>query len=273
MRFGELLDRVAALDPEMRIRFTSPHPKDFPDDVLRVIAARPNVCTCLHMPAQSGSNSVLERMARGYTREAYLALVKRARAIIPGVEFTTDFISGFCGESEEEHADTVALVKEVGYTQAFMFAYSERAGTAAARHQADDVAEDVKQRRLAEVIEAFRAVAQQRNQAEVGAVHCVLVEGPSKKSDAELAGKTDHGKVVVFPDLPMPAVYRAGASPDALALASAAVRAQPGDYVAVLVERATTGTLMGRAMGRTTLMGFHSQHGGPSSAAPVASAR
>jgi len=273
MRFGELLDRVAALDPEMRIRFTSPHPKDFPDDVLRVIAARPNVCACLHMPAQSGSNSVLERMARGYTREAYLALVKRARAIIPGVEFTTDFISGFCGESEEEHADTVALVKEVGYTQAFMFAYSERAGTAAARHQADDVAEDVKQRRLAEVIEAFRAVAQQRNQAEVGAVHCVLVEGPSKKSDAELAGKTDHGKVVVFPDLPMPAVYRAGASPDALALASAAVRAQPGDYVAVLVERATTGTLMGRAMGRTTLMGFHSQHGGPSSAAPVASAR
>jgi tRNA A37 methylthiotransferase MiaB len=252
VRFAELLERVASIDPEMRIRFTSPHPKDFPDEVLRVIASRPNVCACLHMPAQSGADSMLARMARGYTRDAYLALAARAREIIPGVEFTSDFISGFCGETEEEHADTVALVREVGYTQAFMFAYSERAGTAAARHQADDVPEEVKQRRLAEVIEAFREVAVQRNQAETGRVHCVLVEGPSKKSDAELAGRTDTGKTVVFPDVALPPYGAAG---------PAQHRAVAGDYVAVVVERATTGTLMGRALGVTTLSAFHARHG------------
>jgi tRNA A37 methylthiotransferase MiaB len=274
MRFAELLDRVAGIDPEMRIRFTSPHPKDFPDEVLRVIAARPNVCACLHMPAQSGSDSMLSRMARGYTRDAYLALVARARDLIPGVEFTSDFISGFCGETEEEHADTVALVRAVGYTQAFMFAYSERAGTAAARHQADDVPEEVKQRRLAEVIEAFREVATARNQAEVGRVHCVLVEGPSKKSDAELAGRTDNGKTAVFADVPIPAVYTPAGAP--AGAGGATVRAGAGDYVAVLVERASTGTLMGTALGRTTLSDFQRLHGRQFTLAPrgaVATAR
>lgn len=255
--FAELLERVASIDPEMRIRFTSPHPKDFPDEVLRVIAKHPNVCKCLHMPAQSGSNSVLDRMARGYTREAYLDLIARARRMIPAVEFTSDFISGFCGETDAEHADTVALVKEVGFTQAFMFAYSERAGTAAARHQADDVPEDLKQRRLAEVIETFRAEASRRNQLEVGKRFCVTVEGASKKDDSELSGKTDNGKVVVFPDVPVPAVYAAGGS----AAGCAMVTLEAGDYVAVEVQRATTGTLMGVALGRTTLMAFHRQHG------------
>ena len=253
--FAELLQRVADVDPEMRIRFTSPHPKDFPDEVLRVIASRPNVCACLHMPAQSGSDTTLARMGRGYTRDAYLALVARARELIPGVEFTSDFISGFCGETEAEHADTVSLVREMGYSQAFMFAYSRREKTAAARHQADDVPEAVKQRRLAEVIQTFREVAMARNVAEVGRVHCVLVEGASKKNDAELAGRTDTGKTLVFPDHPLP-LYGAddagGGEPQ---------RAAPGDYVAVVVERGTTGTLMGRALGRTTLQGFHARHG------------
>ena len=253
VRFAELLERVADVDPEMRIRFTSPHPKDFPDEVLRLIASRPNICACLHMPAQSGADSMLARMGRGYTREAYLALAARARALIPGVEFTSDFISGFCGETEEEHADTVSLVREMGFSQAYMFAYSRREKTAAARHQADDVAPEVKQRRLAEVIAAFREVAVQRNGAEVGRVHCVLVEGPSKKSDAELAGRTDTGKTLVFPDEPLLPYYGGGVGD--------ARRAQAGEYVAVVVERGTTGTLMGRALGRTTLRGFQERHG------------
>jgi len=232
--------------------------------VLRVIAARPNVCACLHMPAQSGSDSVLARMARGYTRDAYLALVARCRALIPGVEFTSDFISGFCGETEEEHVATVRLIADVGFTQAFMFAYSERAGTAAARHQADDVPEEVKQRRLAEVVETFRAVAAQRNAAEAGRLHCVLVEGPSRKSEADLAGRTDTGKVAVWPDLPVaPAYGLAGGEP---------VRLAPGDYAAVLVERGGTGTLMGRCLGRTTLQGFHALHGAAFADAPAAAA-
>lgn len=259
MRFAELLARVAAIDPEMRIRFTSPHPKDFPEEVLRVIAAHPNVCACLHMPAQSGADSTLERMARGYTREAYLALVARARALIPGCEFTSDFISGFCGETEAEHADTVALVRAVGFTQTFTFAYSERAGTAAARHLADDVPEATKQCRLAEVIEAFREVATAANAAEVGRIHCVLVEGPSKKSDEELAGRTDTGKVVVFGDEAV-GPYRPLGAP-VPAVAPGLAHAQPGDFVAVLVERSGTGTLMGRCLGRTSLTGFQAAHG------------
>jgi tRNA A37 methylthiotransferase MiaB len=258
VRFAELLDRVAAIDPEMRVRFTSPHPKDFPDEVLRVIASRPNVCACLHMPAQSGADSMLARMARGYTREAYLALVARCRATIPGVEFTSDFISGFCGETEEEHADTLRLLRDVGYTQAFMFAYSERAGTAAARHMEDDVPEEVKQRRLAEVVDTFRAIAAARNAAEAGRVHCVLVEGASRKSEADLAGRTDTGKMAVWRDDPVPAAY-AGRSPPAAG--GERVRLREGDYAAVLVERGGTGTLMGRCLGRTTLTAFHALHG------------
>ena len=131
----------------------SPHPKDFPDEVLEVIARRPNVCNCLHMPAQSGSTAMLERMARGYSREAYLALIDRVKEIIPGCAITTDIIAGFCHETEEEHADTVSLMTRVGYEQAFMFAYSEREGTSAARNLEDDVPEDVKQRRLQEIID------------------------------------------------------------------------------------------------------------------------
>ena len=203
VQFAALLDRVAAIDPEMRVRFTSPHPKDFPDEVLEVIARRPNVCNCLHMPAQSGSTAMLERMARGYSREAYLALIDRVKEIIPGCAITTDIIAGFCHETEEEHADTVSLMTRVGYEQAFMFAYSEREGTSAARNLEDDVPEDVKQRRLQEIIDAFRAAAAKNQEKEVGRVHLCTVEGTSKKNPEELTGKTDTSKWVVFADDPV----------------------------------------------------------------------
>jgi len=132
--FTDLLDRVSAVNPEMRVRFTSPHPKDFPDDLLDLIRERPNICNSLHMPAQSGSSRVLSLMRRGYTREAYIELVDRVRARIPGVSISTDMISGFCGETEDDHQDTLALMNHVGYEHAFMFAYSQREKTHAHRN-------------------------------------------------------------------------------------------------------------------------------------------
>jgi tRNA A37 methylthiotransferase MiaB len=150
VRFAELLERVAGIDPEMRIRFTSPHPKDFPLEVLQAVRAHANVCKQLHLPAQSGASGTLSRMRRGYDREAYLALAARVREELPGVALSSDFISGFCGETEEEHADTLSLLRAVRYEHAFLFAYSRREKTAAARHLEDDVPPDVKQRRLEE---------------------------------------------------------------------------------------------------------------------------
>jgi tRNA A37 methylthiotransferase MiaB len=153
--FTELLRRVSDVDPEMRIRFTSPHPKDFPDDLLYLIAERSNICKQIHVPAQSGSTSVLERMRRGYTRDSYLSLISLMKSIIPSIHISTDMISGFCGETESEHNDTLSLMKLVGYQQAFMFAYSQREKTYAHRHLPDDVPNDVKVRRLREVIDTF----------------------------------------------------------------------------------------------------------------------
>ena len=258
VRFAELLDAVADVDPEMRVRFTSPHPKDFPDEVLRVIAARPNVAKQLHMPAQSGSSSVLERMRRGYTREAYLDLVERARRDIPGVALSSDFISGFCGETEEEHADTVSLMRLVGYEKAFMFAYSMRDKTAAARHLTDDVPEDVKKRRLAEVIDAQRKGAEAANAREIGRVHCVLVEGESKRSDERMSGRTCTNKRVIIDGVDTFAEYSSSSSSGN---DSPAVGINSGDYVAVRIDRAGANTLYGTPLGRTELTRFHRIHG------------
>jgi len=257
IQFAELLDKVASVDPEMRIRFTSPHPKDFPDDVLRVIRDRPNVSKCLHMPAQSGSSATLERMARGYTRESYFALIDRVKAMIPGCAITTDIISGFCGETEDDHEDTVSLMSAIGYEQAFMFAYSEREGTAGQRHQIDDVPEDVKQRRLQEVIDAFRARAAEKQQMEIGSTHCVLVEGPSKKNSDEWTGKTDTSKWVVFEK--NDAIGKYAGDEDAPTSGSYGVK--PGDYVAVRVTGCSTGTLFGQVLGKTSLVEFQNLHG------------
>ncbi|KAK9848481.1 hypothetical protein WJX84_012363 [Apatococcus fuscideae] len=188
--FADLLHEVADVDPEMRIRFMSPHPKDFGPDVLQAIAEHANVAKQLHLPAQSGSSSLLQRMRRGHTREAYDALVDSVRAAIPGIALSTDIIAGFCGETEEEHFATVDLVKRMQYDQAFMFAYSQRTKTFASRHLPDDVPPDVKTRRLTEIIAAFRSIQAARNQAEIGRIHLVLVEGPARRQPDDLTGKT-----------------------------------------------------------------------------------
>jgi MiaB/RimO family radical SAM methylthiotransferase len=146
-RFAELLARVASVDPLLRVRFTSPHPKDFPDEVLQVVADRPNVCSSLHLPVQSGSTAVLRRMRRGYSKDAFLELAHHTRSVIPGVALSTDVIAGFCGETEEDHRHTLDVLEEVRFEQAFMFAYSRREGTHAAYKMEDDVDDNTKQRR------------------------------------------------------------------------------------------------------------------------------
>ncbi|NXS64008.1 CK5P1 protein, partial [Brachypteracias leptosomus] len=240
LRFVHLLDQVSRIDPEMRIRFTSPHPKDFPDEasVLQLIQERHNICKQLHLPAQSGSSRVLETMRRGYTREAYLELVHHVRETIPGVSLSSDFIAGFCGETEDDHQQTLSLLREVRYNVGFLFAYSMRQKTRAHHRLQDDVPADTKKRRLQELISVCREEAARANAAMVGQTQLVLVEGPSKRSASELCGRNDGNIKVIFPDAEME---------------DAAGRAQPGDYVWVKVTSASSQTLRGVLLGRTTL--------------------
>ncbi|XP_012521168.1 PREDICTED: LOW QUALITY PROTEIN: CDK5 regulatory subunit-associated protein 1 [Propithecus coquereli] len=177
LRFAHLLDQVSRVDPDMRIRFTSPHPKDFPDEVLQLIHERDNICKQIHLPAQSGSSRVLEAMRRGYSRDAYVELVHHIRASIPGVSLSSDFIAGFCGETEEDHLQTVSLLREVQYNMGFLFAYSMRQKTRAYHRMKDDVPEEVKLRRLEELITVFREEASKANKTSVGCTQLVLVEG------------------------------------------------------------------------------------------------
>uniref|UniRef100_A0AAQ6A090 Mitochondrial tRNA methylthiotransferase CDK5RAP1 n=1 Tax=Amphiprion ocellaris TaxID=80972 RepID=A0AAQ6A090_AMPOC len=199
VRFSDLLDQVSRIDPDMRIRFTSPHPKDFPDEVLHLIAERGNICNQIHLPAQSGSSQVLKAMRRGYTREAYLDLVKNIKQIIPGVSLSSDFISGFCGESEDDHQQTLSLIREVGYNVGFLFAYSMRKKTHAFHQLQDDVPAEVKQRRLEECISVFREEAVKVNSGLIGSTQLILVEGESKRSAEDLCGRTDGNMKVIFP--------------------------------------------------------------------------
>ena len=171
--FAALVDAVSSVDPEIRVRFTSPHPKDFPPHLLELIATRHNVCNSIHLPSQSGSSSVLERMRRGYTREAYLELVGTIRSKIPGIAISTDMISGFCGETDEDHRQTLDLMRSVRYENAFCFAFSVREKTHAARKLADDVPPETKRARLNEVLAAFREGRDSKNLEEIGAWHCV----------------------------------------------------------------------------------------------------
>ena len=202
-RFVDALQEISILHPEVRIRFTSPHPKDFPPEVLDTIANTPNICASLHLPLQSGSSSVLERMRRGYSREAYFKLVEDARKTIPGVTISTDIITGFCDETEDEHRETVTAMEQIGFDQAFMFCYSLRDRTHAAHNMNDNVPEDIKLRRLQEIIEVYRRTLIKNNlDIELGALRLVLVEGFAKKSSADrilLTGRTDGNKRVVFP--------------------------------------------------------------------------
>ena len=225
--FADLLALVAGVNPLLRVRFSTSHPKDMTDKVLEVMAAYPNICEYIHLPVQSGSSSVLQRMNRGYDRAWYLDRIAAIRRILPGAAISTDLIAGFCGETEEDHADTLSLMDEVRYDMAYMFKYSERPRTLAARKYADDVAEDVKGRRLQEIIDRQMAHGLERNRQHVGKVQEVLLEGVSKRSAEHLFGRNGQNAVVIV------ARHFEGRE------------LMPGDYIEARVLSATSGSLQG----------------------------
>lgn len=196
--FPKLLRLVARAVPEMRVRFTTSHPKDMSDETLHVIAEEPNVCKQIHLPVQSGSNKILKLMNRKYTREWYLERVAAIRRIIPDCGLSTDVFVGYHNETEEDHQQTLSLMKEVGYDSAFMFKYSERPGTYASKHLPDNVPEEEKLKRLDELIALQTKISAERNQAELGKIYEILIEGYSKRSREQLFGRTEQNKVVVF---------------------------------------------------------------------------
>lgn len=196
--FPELVRRVAAVSPLLRVRFATSHPKDMSDELLEVMASTPNVCRSIHLPAQSGATSMLERMNRKYTREWYLDRIAAIRRYMPDCGITTDLIAGFSGETEEEHAQTLSLMREVGYDFAFMFKYSERPGTFASKHLPDDVPDEVKSRRLQEIIALQNELGAESYRRDIGKRFEVLVEGVSKRDTGQLSGRTSQNKVAVF---------------------------------------------------------------------------
>lgn len=224
--FPHLIEAVAAIDPGLRVRFATSHPKDMSDQLLEVIARHQNICNSIHLPAQSGSTAVLKNMNRKYTREDYLDRIAAIRRIIPDCAVSTDLIAGFCGETHHDHTQTLSLMQEVGFDFAFMFKYSERPGTLAAKKLTDDVPEELKTQRLQEIIELQNQLSLQSNEADIGKTFTVLAEGFSRKSDEMLTGRNSQNKVVVFPK----SHYK------------------PGDYVQVKVDRCTSATLMGEAV-------------------------
>ena len=225
--FPELLRRVAAISPLLRVRFATSHPKDMSDRLLEVMAATPNICRAIHLPAQSGATSMLERMNRKYTREWYLGRVAAIRRLMPDCAITTDLIAGFSGETEEEHLQTLSLMREVGYDFAYMFKYSERPGTFAQKHLPDDVPDGVKSRRLQEIIALQNELGHASNLRDVGREFEVLVEGESRRDAKQLSGRTSQNKVVVFDR----GTHRVG------------------DYVRVRITGCTPATLFGEEIG------------------------
>lgn len=198
VNFAQLLERVALIDPRLRVRFSTSHPKDMGNGVLYTMAMYPNICNHIHLPVQSGSNAMLLKMNRKYTRESYLERVAKIREILPDCTISTDIIAGFCGETEQDHRDTLSLMEEVRFDSAFMFQYSERPNTKAARHFPDDVPPEVKTRRLNEIIELQNRLSLESNQKTLGKTFDVLIEGISKRSDRQLIGRTPQNKVCVF---------------------------------------------------------------------------
>ena len=189
---------VAEISPLLRVRFSTSHPKDISDSLLEVMARYDNICKAIHLPAQSGSDEVLRRMNRKYTRAWYLERIAAIRRYMPDCAITTDLIAGFCGESEDDHRQTLSLIREVGYDSAFMFKYSERPGTYSARHYEDDVTDEEKGRRLSEIIALQSELSTASNARDEGKEFEVLVEGASKRSDKQLCGRTSQNKMVVF---------------------------------------------------------------------------
>lgn len=226
VNFAQLLEKVALAVPGMRIRFSTSHPKDMTDQVLEVMAKYDNICKYIHLPVQSGNSRVLDIMNRQYTREWYLSRIASIRRIIPECGISTDIITGFCTETEAEHEDTLSMMRLSNYDFAYMFRYSERPKTLAERKYTDDIPEEVKLRRLNEVIELQNQLSLESNQRDVGRVHRVLVEGRSKRSEEQLSGRNTQNKVVVFPR----------------------ENYKTGDVVDVLVERCTAATLIGTAV-------------------------
>jgi tRNA-2-methylthio-N6-dimethylallyladenosine synthase len=206
--FSDLLDKVAEINPLLRVRFATSHPKDLSDELLHVMAKHPNICRHIHLPCQSGSSSVLKIMNRKYTRDDYLQRVAAINQFLPGCSITTDIISGFCTETEEDHQQTLSLMENVGFDFAYMFKYSERPGTTAIKRYKDDVPDDVKTRRLNEIIELQKKLSAASNQKDVGKTFEVLVEGPSKRSPDDYCGRTSQNKMVVFPKKKLkPGIY------------------------------------------------------------------
>ncbi len=222
--FPELLEMVARISPELRVRFATNHPKDISDELIETMARYDNICNHIHLPVQSGSDRLLEKMRRRYTSGWYLDRVARIREVMPGCGITTDVIAGFCSETEEDHRQTLELFRKVGFDYAYMFYYSERPGTLAARHYPDDVPPDVKTRRLNEIIALQNELSLKSNRNDIGKVFRVLVEGPSKKNPEELCGRSGSNKMCVFP----------GGGHKA------------GDYVDVEVVSCTSATLIGK---------------------------
>ncbi|RIB10598.1 hypothetical protein C2G38_2264063 [Gigaspora rosea] len=264
IRFTELLDHVSQIDPEMRIRFISPHPKDFPKDLLKLIAERPNICNQIHLPIQSGNTKVLERMRRGYSREAYLDLINTIRDIIPNVSISTDIITGFCGETEEEHQDTISLMEIVKFDMAYMFAYSMREKTHAHRNYLDDVPGNVKTRRLNEIIQTFHINAKIKLNTLLSIPQLVLVEGISNRHNERFRGRTDGGHKIYFNNIPIlesidnQMLNRSynGQMLDNLGDNIQKIDVKIGDYV-ILVPKSTTGvTLFGIPIAKSSIGQF-----------------
>ncbi len=224
--FAELMERVAQVSPLLRVRFSTSHPKDMTDEVLHVMAKYPNVCSYIHLPVQSGNSRVLELMNRGYTREWYLQRIQRIRELVPECGISTDIISGFCTETEEDHQETLSLIEAAQFDFAYMFKYSERPGTLAAKKLEDDVPEDVKGRRLQEIINLQMRLSEESNRRDIGKTFEVLIEGLSKKSPDFLQGRNTQNKVIVFPR----------------------ENFEKGQYVNVLVQDCTSATLKGVAV-------------------------
>ncbi|WP_374165735.1 tRNA (N6-isopentenyl adenosine(37)-C2)-methylthiotransferase MiaB [Arcticibacter sp. MXS-1] len=224
VNFAGLLELVALISPDLRVRFSTSHPKDITDEVLYTMARHENICKYIHLPVQSGNSRVLELMNRTYDREWYMGRVDSIRRIIPGCAISTDVIAGFCTETEEEHQDTLSMMDYVKYDYAYMFMYSERPGTLAAKRYTDDIPEDVKKRRLNEIVAKQQQYSHERLQQQVGKVQKVLIEGFSRKSELDYCGRNDLNAMVVFP---------------------ASERYKPGQYVNVHIDRCTTATLLG----------------------------
>ncbi|MBK8196054.1 MAG: tRNA (N6-isopentenyl adenosine(37)-C2)-methylthiotransferase MiaB [Lewinellaceae bacterium] len=224
VNFAGLLEMTAQVHPDLRVRFSTSHPKDMTDDVLYTMARYDNICKYIHLPVQSGNSRILEMMNRTYDRPWYEQRIEAIRRILPDAAVSSDIITGFCSETEAEHQDTLSMVEWAGYSMSYMFYYSERPGTLAARKYADDIPEDVKKRRLNEVIRLQNAVSLRHNQADIGKTFRVLIEGDSRKSDKDFCGRTSQNKMTVFP------------KKESL---------KPGDYVMVRVKDATSATLLG----------------------------